>query len=66
MFGCLLERHTDYDATIAQLRRPVAEEEVGKILNRRLAFEGHSATARGVRAHPRRRRIVAEDDSYLL
>ena len=50
----LLEGHADDEPAVAQLHGPVADEEMGEVLDRDLALEGDAAAARGVRAHPAR------------
>ena len=52
MLWCLLEGHADDEPAVAQLDGPIADEEVGEVLDRDLALEGDAAAARGVRAHP--------------
>ena len=50
MVGSLLERHAHDTATFSEFVGKVASEQMGEILDRHLALEGHAATAGSVRA----------------
>lgn len=51
MLWSLLKGHGDGKPPIAKFHCAIANQQVGKVLDGDLAFEGDATTARGVRAH---------------